>query len=194
MRIFFTSDTHFNHARIIELSKRPFASIPEMNEALVRKWNEVVGVDDTVYHLGDFAMGPKVEHKSFFDQLKGRKALVRGNHDQSKTKMLAMGWDEVHTTLEMNLDPVTGLEAGGGLRVYMAHIPPRGADPYIERSYSPEFLPEPPSQYDIWLCGHAHEKLFRRGKVINVGVDVWGFRPRQFQELLTAVEPHQVTP
>src|SRR4030066_28737 len=53
--IFFTADTHFNHANIIHYCRRPFSSIKEMNETLIAKWNAGMGKGDLVYHLGDFA-------------------------------------------------------------------------------------------------------------------------------------------
>lgn len=177
--IYFTSDTHFNHANIISYSKRPFADVPHMNEEMVRLWNETVQSTDTVIHLGDFAMGPKVHHKSFLDRLAGYKILIRGNHDQSEEKMLAMGFNEVY--LDWTIEP-------DGKKVYLRHIPPPGLDPYAGRFYHTEFLKEPPAQYDYWLCGHVHEKFLRRGNVINVGVDRWGFKPRTFQEILAAVD------
>ena len=57
MTVFFTADTHFGHANVIRLSKSPFADISAMNEALISGWNEVVGNEDVVWHLGDFAYG-----------------------------------------------------------------------------------------------------------------------------------------
>lgn len=56
---FFTSDTHFGHVNIILYCNRPFASVLEMNEQVIARWNDRVGPRDTVYHLGDFAMGLK---------------------------------------------------------------------------------------------------------------------------------------
>ncbi len=53
--IFLTSDTHFGHGRILELSHRPFDSIEQHDDEIVRRWNEVVGPKDTVIHLGDVA-------------------------------------------------------------------------------------------------------------------------------------------
>ena len=79
--IYFTSDTHFGHARIIELCARPFANVDEMNEALIQKWNAVVGPDDVVYHLGDFFMGPK-ETVLLRKRLNGKIVLIKGNHDK----------------------------------------------------------------------------------------------------------------
>lgn len=54
---FFTSDTHFGHANIINLCNRPFKDVNHMNNMLVENWNSVVSDDDTVFHLGDFALG-----------------------------------------------------------------------------------------------------------------------------------------
>lgn len=56
MAVFFTSDTHFGHGGALGLYHRPFPSVPAMNAAIVEKWNETVGPDDVVWHLGDFAI------------------------------------------------------------------------------------------------------------------------------------------
>ena len=56
MAIFFTSDTHFGHGGALGLYRRPFASVAAMNEAIIERWNEIVGPDDEVWHLGDFAI------------------------------------------------------------------------------------------------------------------------------------------
>jgi calcineurin-like phosphoesterase family protein len=82
MTTYFTSDTHFGHQRIIELSNRPFNSVDEMNEAMIDNWNNVVSDDDVVYHLGDVALGPWVEWDSILTRLNGYKVLIVGNHDR----------------------------------------------------------------------------------------------------------------
>lgn len=56
-KLFFTSDTHFFHANIIKYANRPFGSVEEMNEELIRCWNETVPEDGVVYHLGNFSFG-----------------------------------------------------------------------------------------------------------------------------------------
>lgn len=184
MTTYFTSDTHFGHQNIIDYCKRPFANVEEMTEGLVANWNAVVKPADTVFHLGDFAMGPKVHHKSFFERLNGKKLLIRGNHDQSHQKMLDMGWDSSTMTYYTSIE---------GKNVWMTHIPPKIVDPYEGRTYPPEFgayldQPENHPLFDIHLCGHVHNAWKRRGDVINVGVDVWGYRPVTFQELLSAFD------
>lgn len=79
--IFFTSDTHFGHSKIIDYCKRPFSSIEEHDKTLIQNWNNVVGQDDTVFHLGDFAYGNSQFIANIIKQLNGNIILIKGNHD-----------------------------------------------------------------------------------------------------------------
>lgn len=80
--IFFTSDQHFFHANAIANSKRRFSDVEEMNEVLIRNWNESVQPEDEIYILGDFTMkGPGFAMRAL-KVLNGKKYLVRGNHDR----------------------------------------------------------------------------------------------------------------
>ena len=95
--VWVTSDTHFNHARIIEYCNRPFASVEEMNEKLIENWNSVVKPDDKVIHLGDFAFGGKTKVQDVFKRLNGKIDLVMGNHDRLKIKdYYEMGFHRVY--------------------------------------------------------------------------------------------------
>lgn len=80
-RVFVISDTHFGHRKIIEFESkaRPFASIEEHDEELVRRWNAVVRKHDTVWHLGDVLFGE--DSFAILPRLNGIKKLVMGNHD-----------------------------------------------------------------------------------------------------------------
>lgn len=80
-KTYLIADTHFNHKRIIEYCKRPYSNVEEMNEDLIRKWNNVVSKNDIVIHVGDFGFGSFDELKDIFDRLNGNKYLVMGNHD-----------------------------------------------------------------------------------------------------------------
>lgn len=78
--IWITSDTHFGHKNIIKHAGRPFDSVDEMNSELIRRWNDVVGHNDIVYHLGDFAWNCGA-HETFLPALNGRIIPLLGNHD-----------------------------------------------------------------------------------------------------------------
>lgn len=56
-RIYYISDLHFGHSNIIRFDNRPFSNVQEMEETIVKNWNERVAKDDVVYILGDFCWG-----------------------------------------------------------------------------------------------------------------------------------------
>ena len=80
MATWFTADTHFGHARIIDICKRPFSSVDEMDRCMIANWNATVAKSDQVYFLGDFAYraDPRSTRK-VFSQLHGQKFLIEGN-------------------------------------------------------------------------------------------------------------------
>lgn len=97
LTIWVISDTHFNHANILNFTDsegkpvRSFSSVEEMNETMIDNWNKVVSNGDKVYHLGDVLFGPDKQQwmNTHWPRLKGKKRLVVGNHDN--IKMLAVG-------------------------------------------------------------------------------------------------------
>jgi calcineurin-like phosphoesterase family protein len=98
MTIYFCGDTHFGHNNIIELAKRQFKDVNEMNETIVSNWNRVVKDEDTVYFLGDFCFERGEEDaKYWLSRLKGRIIFIRGNHDHSEMVKLTKA------TLAMNI-------------------------------------------------------------------------------------------
>ena len=170
--IFFTSDTHFGHTNIIQYCNRPFTDIDQMNEVMIKNWNDRVALGDVVYHLGDFSMGPK-ENVYIRRCLNGKLILVKGNHDRKDPLLKEAGFDEIHRKLEIEID---------GYRLYLAHIPMH-LDAG-ERWYPDELKTQPPKYYDYFLCGHVHQQWKRNGKTINVGVDVSNYVPLTLAELL----------
>ena len=93
-KIWVTSDLHFNHLNILKYEpiSRPFETIEEMNEVLIKNWNDRVGADDTVYVLGDFFMGQLTSIKEIFDRLNGKVILIRGNHDTKNRLAVYEEW------------------------------------------------------------------------------------------------------
>ena len=87
--IYFTADTHFDHANIIRFCNRPFATVEEMNETLIANWNRKVHGHDTVYILGDMFFRTS-DPEPILRQLKGKKHLITGNHDSQWMKKVDM--------------------------------------------------------------------------------------------------------
>ena len=80
-KIWFIGDTHFGHKNIITYCNRPFESVDQMTEVLIRNWNSVVAKEDRVIMNGDFALCGKAKIIEIGNMLKGRKTLIIGNHD-----------------------------------------------------------------------------------------------------------------
>ena len=98
MNIYLISDTHFGHANIIKYCNRPFKDVSEMNEVIFRNWNSVVSDDDIVYYLGDvgFFNYDKEGISNLIIGLKGKKYLIKGNHDrQSNSFYRDLGFEDV---------------------------------------------------------------------------------------------------
>lgn len=83
---FVVSDTHFGHAGVCKFTEsdgvtkiRPWTDPEQMNEDMVRMWNETVRPNDKVYHLGDVVINRKF--LPILDRLNGDKVLIKGNHD-----------------------------------------------------------------------------------------------------------------
>jgi len=101
MKVFVTADTHFGHKEVIDFSKRPFKNVEEMNEVMIKKWNNKVTDRDIVIHLGDFAhRTTKALVKNVKVQLNGTIILVPGNHDRRRL-MKNLGFVVVGYTLKV---------------------------------------------------------------------------------------------
>ena len=161
MTIFFTSDTHFGHGGALGLYRRPFPSVAAMNEAIVERWNETVGSDDEVWHLGDFAIRQRpAVVAALLARLRGHKHLVTGNNDPPETTALS-GWESVQPYAET---------AVAGVSLVLCHYPFRSW-----RGMGKGW---------VNLHGHSHGRLKPRPRQFDVGVDVWEFRPVTLSEIL----------
>ena len=176
-KMFFTSDTHFNHKKIMEYCKRPFSSVEEMNEKLISNWNEVVSDDCTVFHLGDFAFGGFPIWEDIRSKLRGHIILIKGNHDEAQNlwknpKRIEAMFDEI--TLEMIIEI-------DGQKIILNHYP------FL--CYSGSY------NHRIWaLHGHVHQNPYSIGldssrlvwrfpTQYDVGVDNNDFYPVSFVQL-----------
>jgi calcineurin-like phosphoesterase family protein len=155
---FFTSDTHFGDHRVLNIRRRPFSSVAEMNEALIAAWNARVGPADEIWHLGDFASGHTVA-RAVLPRLNGRKHLVIGNLDGPE--VCALGWSSVQAYAEISLS---------GTLVVMCHYPFRTWNGQHRGS--------------INLHGHSHGRLAPLKRQRDVGVDGNEYQPISSAEVL----------
>lgn len=167
MTYWFTADTHFNHENIISYCNRPFKSVAHMDMEIIRRWNERVNTEDTVFHLGDFCFSRRISEDTkkdadhYKDQLNGNIIVIKGNHDSRNDVK------SVITSMTIN---------HGGVDIHMSH--------------------EPCTIYKFNFNGHIHDLWDVRciGPYIqvNVGVDVWDFRPIDIQEIWKRLVEHGI--
>ena len=120
MKTYVTSDLHFGHSNIKKfcpITRSRFSdNTDEMNEQMVKEWNEIVTPKDTVYILGDVAFMPAMKAALLVKRLNGRKILIEGNHDQKALKDLNFQkcFAEIHKYLEVKYN---------GHKICMFHYP-----------------------------------------------------------------------
>lgn len=152
MSTFLWSDTHFNHRGIIDYCKRPYSSVQQMNEELIKLWNSKVAKQDSIYLLGDFGFCHSEDRMvlpDIFNSLHGHKHLVIGNHDEKNPRVLKLPW-------ESQRDIVTLKEEG--VRAVACHYPMETWK-QAHRGY-------------LMLHGHSHGSLKRElPHRFDVGVD-----------------------
>ena len=158
MELFFTADQHFGHRNVIRHANRPFDSLEEMDEALIERWNSVVGPKDAVYVLGDLTWHRPYQYTQ---RLNGKKELIAGNHDRLGKQHVA-GFTKVHQLYERKID---------GQWVVMCHY---------------RLMTWNRSSHGSWhFHGHSHGTLEESPNVFatDVGVDVWDFFPVPWEDL-----------
>ena len=185
MAVWFTADLHFGHENVIRYCDRPFHDVDEMNEQPIERWNETVAPDDTVWVLGDVAMGQIHDSLALVTRLRGHKILVAGNHDRcwhghgAKAhdwiqRYLRAGFERIlHDVAHLTLHDDGADDTGGRIPVLASHFPYHGDTQPTDR-----YLDHRPRDRGDWLLhGHVHEQWRQRGRQINVGVDAWDYRP-----------------
>lgn len=85
-RKYYISDCHFGHENVIRFDGRPFASVEEMDQAMMEYWRRRVQKDDEVYIIGDFCYRSQKGPVWYLQRLPGKKYLIIGNHDEKTLK------------------------------------------------------------------------------------------------------------
>jgi calcineurin-like phosphoesterase family protein len=98
MTLWFTSDTHFGHKKLLTLDptkthrvnrRTEFPDIETHDDHLIGVWCSLVGPEDTVYHLGDVSWYGVTKANDLLNSLPGHKHLIRGNHDHKAHRLTA---------------------------------------------------------------------------------------------------------
>jgi calcineurin-like phosphoesterase family protein len=184
-RLFFTSDTHYNHANICSsttkwtdpVTCREFKSLEHMNSHLVGNINEVVGQDDILFHLGDWSFGGFEQIELFRNQIVCRNVhIITGNHDhhiENNKEGIQSLFSSVNKYLNLVVKYNVGTPLMGDARFALMHFPIASWDNMARGA--------------IHLHGHVHFEADKRiglGKMMDVGCDGNGLYPIEMSEVL----------
>lgn len=158
--VFVIGDTHFGHQNILSFEVdgkplRPFDSLLEMHMTIIENWNNIVGPNDKVYHLGDVAWSKA--GLRLMGLLNGKKRLIRGNHDLMKLSMYREFFQEVYGVRQIN-------------GVWLTHIP-------MHESCMEE------RRAKLNVHGHLHARVIDSPKYFNASVECINYTPVPFDEL-----------
>lgn len=171
--VFLTSDTHFGHAGVCRFTCddgvtkiRPWTDPEEMDEEMVKRWNETVKPTDKVYHLGDVVINRRC--LSILRRLNGDKVLIKGNHDIFKLSDYTQHFRDIRGYHVMN-------------NIILSHIPVH---------------PDSAGRFRANIHGHLHQRRLLKDGVIdpfyfNVSVEQTDFKPILFEEVLERIKQQQ---
>lgn len=164
--VYLVSDTHFGHAGVCRFMRndgvtklRPWDSPEEMDEAMVKMWNETVRPNDKVYHLGDVVINRKA--LKTLHRLNGDMILIKGNHDIFKLEEYTPFFRDIRAYHVMN-------------NMILSHIPVH---------------PESKGRFYGNIHGHLHSNRVMKDGEIDpwyhcVCVEQTDFRPILFEDVM----------
>ncbi len=184
--IYYISDIHFDDQKIFEKCSRPFSGLKEYKAEIIKRWNNKVKPDDTVYVLGDICEDDNANSISIFKQLNGIKHFIIGNHD---LKLL----DEIKKSNLFETIGFMSLIEDEGRKVCICHYPVMD---WMEFNRN-----------GILVYGHVHNKTYKNRKAYqeikqyyldkpayNCGVDVTNYEPVTLDEMIRLKEENQDDP
>lgn len=166
--IYLTSDLHFGHHNVIEFEDRPYDSIDTMNKKLIDNINSRVKLDDTLINLGDWCFtggnNSKLKAIDYEKQINGKVIHIKGNHDKGNSLKHGLSLSVIKHS---------------GVNMLLQHEPVRDLREFVFKDI------------DLVLCGHIHSSWKhavvkddeRDLLMINVGVDVWNYKPVRIDEV-----------
>jgi calcineurin-like phosphoesterase family protein len=171
----YISDLHFGHKNVIKFDYRPFFDVDEMDQTLIYLWNTRVNNDDDVYIVGDFCYRNGRQEQWYLRQLKGKKHLIVGNHDDKLLK------NEEALSYFESIDRIMKLK-DEDKEVVLCHFP--------LASWEKE-------HYGSWhIYGHVHgngregdrieaiDYMLGKEKALNAGCMINNYSPASLNELI----------
>ena len=175
--IWITSDWHFCHTKDFLWQPRGFNSIYDMNEAIIQRYNEVVGSNDDVYCLGDCMLNDNELGLWCIKQLKGNIHIIRGNHDSdTRIPLYSSCWNVVEVCEGKFLNY-------NNYHFYLSHYP------CICSNWDYD---KPLKARTISLCGHTHTKDpfvdWDKGLIFHTEVDGHNCYPWNIEEIIFLIK------
>jgi calcineurin-like phosphoesterase family protein len=169
--IHFCADTHFRHSNILKYCSRPFNTIEEHDKTIKKNWNNAVNPGDTVYFLGDWCFGSRLDALNYIRELNGYIKFIWGNHDKALKDLKRFAH---HFSPELDRVEFLG--------------------DYAEITYQHQFIVLShyafrvfnKSHYGSWnLFGHSHATLpdDPHSLSIDIGVDAHAYTPISFEKV-----------
>lgn len=170
---YFTADLHLGSANIINFEERPFKDAQHMIKRLIGEINQKCNKPGDVLHsVGDIVLygkdrgieNSRIKASEYEAMINPKLIHIVGNHDLNNSVK----------------GSILGAYIKIGQRIaWVQHVPPWY-----------DGFQAPPA--DLYLCGHVHRKwkfaTYNGKLVINVGVDVWNYRPISAKEIIPCVE------
>lgn len=158
------ADPHFGHGGVCKFLRkdgsklRPWNSPEEMDEELVKRYNNVVKPNDKIYFLGDVVIARK--HFDTLTRLNGDKVLIKGNHDIFKIKDYLLHFRDVRAYHVMD-------------QMLLSHIPVH---------------PESKGRFRANIHGHTHANALEDNWYVCVCVEQIDYTPISFEEIRSRVK------
>ena len=194
-RVFFTSDTHYNHTNICSgvsewdgsRGTREFNTLHQMNSSIVEGINNTVGEDDILIHLGDWSFGGFDKIEEFRNLIVCKNIhLILGNHDHH---------------IKNDKDGVRSLFNSVNEMCYLTIVEQARAKNLPAQKHRFILCHFPVASWQDMgqgvkhLHGHVHLSKGRRvgpGKMMDVGVDGNNFKPIELHEVLSILDKQPI--
>lgn len=178
--IYYISDIHFSDQRVFDKCNKPFEDLDDYKNEIIKRWNNKVSQNDTVYVLGDISDGVDKNSITIFNKLNGTKHLIVGNHDEPIL-------EEIVESRAFESVQFIKLIDDGNRKVCLCHYPLMDWMEFSRDGYH--------------VYGHVHnktnlnnhayveiKKYYKNKRAFNASVDVTNYEPVTLDEMISLKE------